>query len=401
MFPKRLRSREKKSQLVEKFDWIFPKNSKKLILVVKKNTEFSGNLRVCADLILKHGRHKIFVYKDDSMPSPIEVALRDQGITVLKPNSWYSFYHILTSGVFVFSHVPRDAHLTKKHKNRKVLGLWHGVAFKNIESQMLSVSDSKMQLIKNNAKLYDLLIASSETDKRYMAKSFLVNEDIIDIIGLPRYELLKQSYPFDEFVNWQKKKLSGIKADKKFVLYAPTFRENGASAFDQIDNKEWLLLNKILEESNSILGLRPHSYDNKTPPLITEGMDNIVWLGQDEFTESNLILQFVDILVVDFSSIWIDFLLLDRPIIGFAKDFVHYSNQERGFAYNFEDTFPDIFTHDFNELLACLSSLLIVRNNIKKYTSAKDNFHQYPLGTSFVEKLSNSLAKLKVIQLEK
>lgn len=397
MFPKRWRSREKKAQLVERFDWIFPKNSKKLILVVKKNTEFSGNLRVCADLILKCGKHKVFVYKDDSMPSSIKIALKKQGIIVLEPNSWRSFYHILTSGTCVFSHVPRDAHLTKKHKDRKILGLWHGVAFKNIESQMLSVADSKMQLIKNNAKLYDLLIASSEIDKQYMAKSFLVNEDIIDVIGLPRYELLKSSYLFDELLDWQKKKLNGIKSDRKFILYAPTFRENGSSAFDQIDNKEWLLLNKFLEDNNSVLGLRPHSYDNKRPPLITEDMDNIVWLSQEVFTESNLILQFVDILIVDFSSIWIDFLLLDRPILGFAKDFDHYCNQERGFAYNFDDTFPDIFAHNFKDLTQNLNQLLANDSQFTEYFHAKNKFHRYSLQTNYLDTLAGSLKRLKII----
>ena len=397
MFPKRLRSREKKSQLVERFDWIFPKNPKKLILVVKKNTEFSGNLRVCADLILKYRKHRVFVYKDDSMPFSIRTALEKQGIIILEPNSWRSFYHILTSGTFVFSHVPRDAHLTKKHKDRKVLGLWHGVAFKNIESQMISVPDSKMQLIKNNAKLYDLLIASSETDKQYMARSFLVNENIVDVIGLPRYELLKASYPFDELLAWQEKRISSIISGRKFVLYAPTFRENGESAFDQIDDEEWVLLNKLLEKNNSVLGLRPHSYDNKTPPLITEDMDNIVWLSQEVFTESNLILQFVDVLIVDFSSIWIDFLLLNRPILGFAKDFNHYYNKERGFAYDFEDTFPDTFTHNVDELTISLNHLLTNDNQVKEYGYAKDKFHQHSLQTNYFDTLATSLKKLKVI----
>lgn len=397
MLPKKLRSREKKAKIVAKYDWLFPKFSKKVILVVKKNTEYSGNLRVCADLLLRKNQHKLYVYKDDYMSVSIKNALNAQGIIVLKPNSWCSFYHILTAGVFILSHVPRDAHLSKKNKRRKILGLWHGVAFKNIESQMLSVSESKMKLIKNNARLYDLMIASSEADKKYMAKSFLVNEEIIDVIGLPRYELLKPCYPFDELLGLQKRKLEHIKSNRKFLLYAPTFRENGNSAFDQVSNEEWKTLNSFLERHNCILGLRPHSYDNKNPPSITKNMESIVWISQEEFTESNLILQFVDILVVDFSSIWIDFLLLNRPILGFAKDFDHYLNKERGFAYDFEETFPDIFTHNVDELIISLYELLTNNNIIKEYNYAKDKFHEYFLETNYVKTLSDSLKKLEVI----
>lgn len=397
MLPKKLRSREKKSQLVARYDRFFPKFSKKIILVVKKNTEYSGNLRVCADLFLRNGQHKIYIYKDDAMPKDIEKALTVQGITVLKSNYWRTFYHILTAGTFVFSHVPRDAHLSLKNKNRRVLGLWHGVAFKNIESQMISVSESKMELIKNNAKLYDLMVASSEADKKYIAKSFLVDESIIDIIGLPRYELLKSNYPVDEFLQLQKNKLNNIKHSKKFILYAPTFREKTESAFDQVCDEEWIQLQNYLEKRNVILGLRPHSYDNKTPPCITKEMENIVWLSQEEFTESNLVLQFVDALIVDFSSIWIDFLLLDRPILGFAKDFEHYCNNERGFAYDFEETFPDKFAYNFNEFFTNLVRVIEDDSQKKEYVFAKEKFHKHSLLTDFSAALASSLKNLKII----
>lgn len=397
MLPKKLRSREKKVQLIKNFDWIFPKISKKVILVVKKNTDFSGNLRVCADILLKHGKHRLYVYKDDSMPGSIKKALKRQGINVLEPNRWITFYHILTAGVFVLSHVPRDAHLSLKNKNRKVLGLWHGVAFKNIESQMISVSESKMELIENNAKLYDLMVASSEADKNYIAKSFLVDKNIVDIIGLPRYELLKSNYPVDKFLRLQKDKLSEVKRDKKLVLYAPTFREENKSAFEQVRDEEWIVLNQFLEKNGAILGLRPHSYDIKSPPHITENMENIVWLSQEEFTESNLVLQFVDVLVVDFSSIWIDYLLLDRPILGFAKDFEHYYNNERGFAYDFEETFPDKFAYNFNEFFTNLVQVIEDDAQRKEYKFAKEKFHKYFFETNYFDNLSSSLKRLKII----
>lgn len=397
LIPKKLRGREKKSQIVAKYDRFFPKFSKKVILVVKKNTEYSGNLRVCADLLLKDGDHRLFVYKDDSMPISIENALREQKISILKPNRWSTFYHILTAGIFVLSHVPRDAHLLIKNKNRKVLGLWHGVAFKNIESQMIEVSESKMALIKNNAKLYDLMIASSEADKKYIAKSFLVDESIIDIIGLPRYDLLKSNYLVDSYLQIQKDKLNDITLNKKFILYAPTFREKNRSAFDQVSDEEWIRLDQYLEETDVILGLRPHSYDNKKPPVITEKMTNIVWLSQEEFTESNLVLQFVDVLIVDFSSIWIDFLLLDRPILGFAKDFDHYCDNERGFAYNFEETFPDKFAYNFDEFFTHLVQIIESDEEKKEYRYAKKKFHMHPLDTDFSAALGSSLKKLKIM----
>ena len=224
-----------------------------------------------------------------------------------------------------------------------------------------------------------------------------MDESIIDIIGLPRYELLKSGYPFDEFLQIQKDRLSEITLNKKLILYAPTFREETESAFDQVCDEEWIQLQNYLEERNVILGLRPHSYDNKTPPHITEEMENIVWLSQEEFTESNLVLQFVDTLIVDFSSIWIDFLLLDRPILGFAKDFEHYCNNERGFAYDFEETFPDKFAHNFDEFFTNLVRIIEDDNQKKEYVFAKEKFHKHSLKASFSDNLVSSLKKLEII----
>ncbi|MGP5231264.1 CDP-glycerol glycerophosphotransferase family protein [Psychrobacter celer] len=397
LIPKKLRGRKKKAQLVAKYDQLFPKFSKKIILVVKKNTEFSGNLRVCADLLLKYRRHKLYVYKDGDMPLDIQESLKNQGVKVLEPNLWSTFYHILTAGVFVLSHVPRDAHLSVKHKSRKVIGLWHGVAFKNIESQMLFVSDSKMELIKQNAELYDLMTASSEADKNYIIKSFLVDDQIVKITGLPRYELLKQNYPFDQLILSQRNRLSNIKGNQRLLVYAPTFRENAESAFNTITDEEWFLLSRLLEKNNAVLGLRPHPYDNKEAPNVTKEMRNIYWLSQEDFTETNVLLQLTNILIVDFSSIWIDYLLLDRPIVGFAKDFEHYKSAERGFAYDFDDTFPDKFTHNISDLIQWLNKMLGNNNITKTYESQKELFHKHGIGTDFTKNLESSLEQLGIL----
>ena len=388
---RRLSSREKKANFFAKYDSFFPKFSRKVILVVKKNTEFSGNLRVCADVLLTNKEHSVYVYKDGSMPADLELAIKAQGMNVLKPNSWYSFYHIFTSGLMFFSHVPRDAHISVKHRKRAIIGLWHGVAFKNIESQMIDVAPEKLTLIEKNAALYDLMTASSERDKQYLSKSFMVDESIIEITGLPRYDLLKSTYPLDAFLTIQKQTLSQIKADKTLLLYAPTFRENCKSHLEQISNSEWECLNEYMFANNAVLGVRPHPYDLKYEPKAFKTLDNIVWLGQDEFTESNLVLQYVDALIVDFSSIWIDYLLLDRPIVGFAKDFEYYRDVERGFAYEFDETFPDVFVNNITDLISQLD--LILSNGIrsKKYNSAKQLFHAYDISFDFSRNLEHSI----------
>lgn len=387
---KELLSRRNKALYFSFWDCLFPKNNTKVVIVAKNRTEFSGNLRVVTDVLLSENKHKIYVYKDGMIIPEIKTILESKGVTVLEGWSTKSLYHLLTSGIFIFSHAPRDAHITKRCKNRIIINLWHGVAFKTIENLMPDISETKQKQIETNAKLYDIIIASSEADKQTNMSAFMIGEEKVKITGLPRYDLLKESYPLDDFLTKQKKKLIAYKQNKTLILYAPTFREHNISAIEQITNEEWDMLTATLTNNNAIMGIRPHSYDTAIPTYI-DNNEHFFWLPHSTFTETNLILQQTDILLVDFSSIWIDYLLLHRPIVGFAKDFQHYLDNERGFVYDYQKTFPGDFTSSINTLTIKLEELLTYATNETSYETTKTLFHQYPLNTDFSKLLSKVL----------
>jgi len=390
MLFKKFASRKRKAIIFSLMDCLFPKNPSKLVLVVKKGTEFSGNLRVANDIFVQENKHKIYVYKDGKLIPEIKKNLETQGVTVLEGWGIVSIFHLLTSGIFVFSHAPRDAHITKRCKKRIVINLWHGVAFKKIENLMTNLSEEKQKQIEANANLYDYLIASSVADKEISVKAFMVDESKVHVTGLPRYDILKETYPLDSFLKMQKEKLLSLKGDKKFILFAPTFRENNDAALDQISNNEWDRLSHFLEQQQAIMAMRTHAYDDTYPAYIKNNK-NFCFLPHKEYTETNLILQFTDILVVDFSSIWIDFLLLDRPIIGFAKDLEHYVKTERGFVYNFKQTFPDTFYVSINPLIKHLEVLFAEGIPSKKYKETTSLLHSYSLETKFKSTLQDVL----------
>ena len=383
-------SRKNKAKIFAWIDCLFFKNNSKVLLVVKNRTEFSGNLRVATDIFLEEKKYKIVVYKDGLFVPEIKKTLKEQGITVLEGWSVQSLFHLLTSGIFIFSHAPRDAHITKKCTNRIIINLWHGVAFKTIENLMPKIPQEKQKQIENNSHLYDMIIASSQEDKRTNTKAFMVNENKVQITGLPRYEILKETYILDNFLQIQQKKILSYKQDKKLILYAPTFRENNISPLEQISNNEWDILSSMLEKNNAIMGIRPHAYDINLPPYLSANK-NFIILPQLPFTETNLLLQHVDLLIVDFSSIWIDYLLLHRPIVGFAKDYSHYIDNERGFIYPFEKIFPDTFYTSIADLTKHIDNLLSSKIFDKEYKEAISFFHTYPLNSDFKNMLTSTL----------
>lgn len=390
MLKKIFRSRRSKAKLFHYIDWLFPKNKHKILFVVKDKTYYSGNLRVVMETYISHDTENLYIYKDGILSSKLKKELEALKVTVLSGFTLHTIWHILTSGTIILSHNPRDAHLTRKLKNRKIINLWHGVAIKQIELLMPNIDEEKLLLLKNNSTLYDMVIASSEQDKVTNASAFGIPLNQVHVTGLPRYEILKQDYILGNVLKLEDSKIRKIKGTRKLVLFAPTFRENNTSAIEQITSTEWKAISSFAEESNIVFGIRPHPYDIKHLPKQIQEDASFSLFENSEFTEVNILLKHTDILIVDFSSIWIDYLLLHKPIIGFSKDYNWYLEKERGFVYDFDTIFPSTFTKEVNTLICKLKKeLQIVTPTV--YTDALTEFHAYPLSYAYAQRIYDEI----------
>ena len=382
MIARILRSRRFKALVLGLVDPLFRKNPNKILFVVKDRTYFSGNLRVVCERYTKENTAQVYIYKDGVCQADIKEELENLGVKVLDGFSLTSMFHIVTSGVMILSHNPRDAHISKKFKQRKIINLWHGVAIKRIENLMPNIPALKQQQLNNNAKLYDLLIASSQEDKKTNTKAFGVESHLVKITGLPRYEILKKDYSLGTLLQEESKKIEVIKKGRKLILYAPTFRESNISAIEQIDEVDWKKLEKFLVKHNLLFGIRPHPYDIKHLPPFIEQSEVFALFESSQFSEPNILLKQSDVLIVDFTSIWIDYLLLKRPIIGFAKDYRHYVENERGFVYNFKSIFPTAFVDSMEQLIKEIELAKEIKEPIE-YKETHNVLHDYDLTHDF------------------
>jgi len=390
MIERIIRSRKLKALVLGFLDPLFLKDRKKILFVVKDRTFFSGNQRVVCERYIKDANSKVYIYKDGVCQTEIKDELEKMGAVVLDGFSLFSAFHILTSGVMILSHNPRDAHISKKFKRRKIINLWHGVAIKRIENLMPNIPAQKQKQLDNNAKLYDMVIASSEEDRQTNSKAFGVDEDRVKITGLPRYEILKSDYIEGVVLQEESKKIESIKAGRKLILFTPTFRESNISAIEQINDNEWRELEEYIRGNNLLFGIRPHPYDIKHLPRFIEDSDSFYLFESSEFTEPNIMLKLTDVLMVDFTSIWIDYLLLERPIIGFAKDYRHYLEEERGFVFDFDTIFPSSFVDTIESLIVEIDRAILVDEPIV-YRETTETLHDYDLSHDFAEDIYNQI----------
>ncbi len=142
----------------------------------------------------------------------------------------------------------------------------------------------------------------------------------------------------------------GIPLDKKVVLYAPTFRERGAVALPF--NPERLLdalngrLQSSSEQDSAILEQQTKKQPESDYVIITKlhylntlKDSHPAVIDCTEYGEITDLMKIADILISDYSSLVLDFALLNKPIVLFQYDHFKYMN-ERGVYFDFEDYLP-------------------------------------------------------------
>lgn len=326
-----------------------------MTFVCKRRFGYSGNIRLVCEGLAARGEHTVQVWCEAPLPRSTKDVLRQRGIRRLHWFSPLALWYLARSGVIVVDHSIRDAYIIHRRPDRAVVNLWHGVAIKNIELGMRALGPQRRRVIEATAQLYDAMIASSEQDREVVARSFGVPRQAVSITGLPRYDLLDARVELPADLLDARARLHGLLQGRRLVLYAPTFREHGRSPLDQMTAAEWQELDAAVGSMGAVLGLRSHPYDRAEHP---RGFANIVSLAAADFPEANLLLRDAAVLVTDYSSIWVDFLLLKRPVVGFGKDRQGYVSRERGFIYPFDEVFPGPFCETVPELASALQGAL-------------------------------------------
>nr|WP_186827561.1 CDP-glycerol glycerophosphotransferase family protein [Comamonas testosteroni] len=368
--------------LLPLLDWFGDAKEKKIAFVIKRTVPFSGNVRAMADALLEHGGYQLVIYKDGPLGEAGEY-WKSQGALVYSRFSVAALRDVMSAGTVVLGHSGRDAMLSRRKRGRRVINLWHGVAIKRIEHLMRPgawtfKSAKRRYLMRRNSGLYDGMIASSSVDRLTNALAFGVDFDKIHVTGLPRFDYLSPDFCFPDDLQSDISRLDAMLAGRRLVLYAPTFREEEPSALTWLEPAVVQRLKAFLHARNLVLGIRPHPYDQKALNSICDGQW-IIDLRPDKFLEPAIPLRAASALVVDYSSIWIDYLLLHRPIVGFMPDMHEYITQERGFIYDLPTVFPGDIFGEWNAVLSALAGLAdsgfaIPEKDEKNYWQAENMF---------------------------
>jgi len=370
----RLRPRHLRTALTLLLDLLVPKRWSRVTFICKKSFGFAGNIRVATLAFAEEREYEVQLWCEASLSPLTEQVLKEAGVRLLHRFSLGNVLRLVSSGVLVVDHSARDAHIVRRSRRRALINLWHGVPIKRIELMIPGLDQARQKRMSQTDQLYDVLIASSERDAEAIATSFGVPRERVAVTGLPRYDLLFDDPAQPSDLSECERRLEELLAGRRLVLFAPTFREHGLSPIQQLSAAEWARLCACVQTRGAVLGVRLHPYDRSICPA---ECPELIDLGAAAFPETNLVLRHTSVLITDFSSLWVDYVLLRRPIVGFAKDASDYMTEERGCLYDLDEVFPGPFFTEVGALERWLSQTLEDPNPVVEHERQRELFHSH------------------------
>ncbi|MDE5418642.1 CDP-glycerol glycerophosphotransferase family protein [Labilibaculum sp. DW002] len=282
----------------------------------------------------------------------------------------------------------------------KIVQLWHGVGFKRIQLDSPSyIEDQKKFFPSLEAILYalypkyDVLISTSEFYTEQLFKRAFKSKKIIEC-GYPRNDIFFRETTKNDLIRcdieaynkiWQYKK-----EDYKLILYAPTYRETGG---DPISSQAIQLhdLNQYAKNNKLIFVFKFHTYTNLSDNQ--EFFSNI--LSFDNELDVYPALKMMDLLITDYSSIYMDYLLLNKPILYYPYDYEKYIEKDRAIQFDYEWITAGEKCYSQKELLDWISHILMDGKDTQQVKRSEicDLAFTYKDGKAS-ERISNEIDKM-------
>ena len=255
---------------------------------------------------------------------------------------------VLQAGVW-FTSAGLPVYGTGLKKNRLIVNLWHGVPLKKIALLDPNLGrKTRIYFRKLFAENYSCILTTSKTLVPVMAQSFSVPESIVKVWGQPRNDGLFEKLDRDA---WLGGVFGELPEYEKVVLYAPTFRDYGRVQlfpFEDFDNEK---LKEFLEKEKMLLFIRTHIEEKECANIYLS--DRVRYLGNWEAEDVTGFMGAFDCLITDYSSIYVDYLLTDRPMIFLPYDKDVYLD-ERGMNFAYDEVTPGPKPETMEEFLECL-----------------------------------------------
>lgn len=273
----------------------------------------------------------------------------------------------------------------KKKKGQVFIYLSHGWGYKASKGGSLDKCKS----------VFDFMVATGSLSAEGQSEYWNTPLKKTIIAGYPRLDyLFTKDCKVQECINnrWH------FDQYNKIFFWMPTFRQSKSRDLSEEYNKNETGLplfgsvsslqdfNEFLKQRNVFMVFKLHHLQLELPVFKLK-FSNIVVIKDEELQKLGIqlyqLIQNADALISDYSSISIDFLLADRPIIYTLDDYEEYDKSRGLFPKNAIDYMPGYHIYNIDELKISIEEIL---SGMDKYSVQRkkivDKYHKYKDGNS-------------------
>lgn len=385
----------------EKYDTT-PIKNKTILYEVRDGTSFTDSPRSLFNYMIKKENYKDFehviVYDNNHLDAfPLSYLEKFSNVKLVERDTFEYMDWLLSANYLVTNSTFRSLFLKKD--DQVYINTWHGTPLKHM-GDAYEYDPMNAANVRRNFLLTDYLLSPNEYTTRIFLEDYKLNgvwQGKILENGLPRNDL--QQYDSRECII-NKLLRDGLKIDpeKKNIVYMPTWTgtdvNDAKDVSKQLNSLLQIIINRLGTDINFLIKVHPFLFDT-----VKKDEHLKKYLIPNNY-DSNEIFKITDCLITDFSSVFFDFLVTNRPIIFYNWNAEIY-NQNRG-NYLSDDQLPGPSAKNIQELLDYMSDISKVavdyKNIYKKSQETFVNNENSSMIAEYVETIfENKKGLLKVV----
>jgi CDP-glycerol glycerophosphotransferase (TagB/SpsB family) len=319
---------------------LIPRNKNIWIFGAWYGTKYSDNPKFLFEFTVRECKDikAIWICKEKSL----HLKLKSEGLASVYAYSLKGIYYHCRAGVAIINQsCESDLIGCLISWNVKLVQLWHGIPLKKIGLDAITTVGgfrTAFRGLKRSLGLeYDLVTSTGHECSVKFESAFLLTGDEIKITGFPRNEVFNQ-------------KRTPSKSFLFKCIYMPTFRGFPGSEFTLLKETELSKINSQLEAKGIEITIRPHPVNVLTERYISlvSSLSNIKISNCDDIYSD---IGTYDCLITDFSSIYFDFLLSNKPIVFFPYEMDNYKKNDRSLYYEYADVTIEPYCNTWSQVL--------------------------------------------------
>lgn len=255
---------------------------------------------------------------------------------------------------------------------------------------------------RNNCSLSDFINISNRNHVRSATTDHVLNYDaaecgmhpgLLQKYGFPRFDRARylSKNPDETLVPDEVDDVLSDSDNSYNILYAPTHKdEHYETTLFPFPDRDINKIYEFLDDNNIRIFIRLHVNEERKN-IEDEYVDGerILYAGNDFFGSASEMMPYFDALVTDFSSIYLDFILYDRPII-YVQDNLERYMQIRDFpAFDYEKYWPGPKIRTQDEFFQAIRTVLI--NGEDEYVNqrkfVREVLHRDRSSNNFLEEI--------------